>query len=114
MIYINGNALNIQPTILLEELLQIQTDQVSINGSMTRNRIGMKKRSTMEFTIMSPSDYQTLIGYFSTGSGIYYSNDTSSYTGGVLSFSGLPNFEEGEYVPGSTLYRPLKVVIREI
>jgi hypothetical protein len=113
-VYINGTILPVQPAALTEELLQIQTDQMSINGSMTRNRIGQKKQATMEFPILQPSDYQTMVNYFTTGSGVYYSNDQSNYTGNVLAMSGLPSFVEDQYVAGSSLYRPFKVVIREI
>jgi len=113
-IYINNIVLGVQPTTLTEEYLQIQTDQMSINGSMTRNRIGSKKQATMEFPIVQPSDYQTILGYFTTGSGIFYKNDQSNYIGGILTMSGLPSFSEGEYVAGASLYRPIKVVIREI
>lgn len=109
---INNNPLNVQPSLLAERYIQIQTDQMSINGAMARNRMGQKKQAEMEFTIMSPSDYQTTMNYFTTGSGVYYSNDQSSW--GTFTFSGLPMFEENAYVQGSTLYRPLKVTIREI
>ena len=113
-VYINNAILGTQPTLLAEELLQIQTDQISIAGAMTRNRIGSKKQSTMTFPIMQPSDYQALLTNFSTGSGVYYYNDQSNYTGSTLAMSGLPSFTESEYIPGSSLYRPFKVVIREI
>ena len=111
-VYINSNALPVQPTSLNEYYIQIQTDQTSINGSMTRNRIGQKRGVEMEFTIMQPSDYQTIINYFTTGSGVYYSNDQSSY--GTFTFSGLPFFAEDVYVQGGSLYRPLKVTLREV
>jgi hypothetical protein len=108
---INNNALLVQPTGLGESLIQIQTDQMSINGSLTRNRINQKKQADMNFTIMSPADYQTTVNYFTTGSGVYYSNDQSSY--GTFTFSGLPSFSESQYVPGASLFRPLTVTIRE-
>jgi len=109
---INGSELTIQPSTLNEYYVQIQTDQESINGSMTRNRIGQKKAVNMVFTIMGPSDYTTIIDQFTTGSGVYYSNDLSS--NGIWTFSGLPTFEEGNYVVGASLYRPLNVKLREI
>lgn len=109
---INNNPLNVQPSLLNEYYEQIQTDQMSILGNMARNKLSQKKHADMEFTIMSPSDYQTVINYFITGSGIYYSNDQSSY--GTFTFSGLPLFSEQPYVQGASLYRPLKVSIREI
>ncbi len=111
---INNVALNNQPILLKENLLQIQTDQMSINGSMARNKIGQKKMADMQFTILSPADYQTLIANFTTGSGVYYSNNASDYSGGLLTFSGLPTFSESEYVQGGSLYRSFQVSLREI
>lgn len=113
-IYINNSILNNQPAILKESLLQIQTDQMSINGSMSRNKIGQKKQSDMTFAILQPSDYQSLIANFTTGSGVYYYNDSSDYTGGTLAMSGLPTFQESEYVQGGSLYRAFQVTVREI
>lgn len=113
-IFINNLSLPNQPSTLFESLVQIQTDQKSINGSLTRNRLGQKKQSAMTFSIMSPSDYQTLISQFTTGSGVYYYNDQSDYAGGILSMSGLPTFQESAYVKGGSLYRQFDVTIREI
>lgn len=113
-VYINNSALPQQPTLLLEEYLQIQSEQMSLDGSMSRNKIGQKRQVTMEIPFMSPANYQGALSNFITGSGVYYSNDKSNYTGGVFAFSGLPFFEESEYVQGGTLFRALKVRIREI
>lgn len=111
-VYINNTVLAVQPTTLREFKIPIQTDQQAIQGNLSRNKIGEKKGAEMEFTIMSPSDYQTLINYFTTGSGVYYYNDSSSY--GSFAFSGLPLYQEDAYVPGSSLFRPLKVTLREM
>lgn len=111
-IFINGVVLPIQPTTLTERYIQIQTDQMSINGGMARNRIGQKAQAEMEFTIMQPSDFQTIVNYFTTGSGVTYLNDQSKY--GTLSFSGLPTYSEDVYVQGASLYSPLKVTIRQV
>lgn len=111
---INNSSLNNQPSVLKEYLIQIQTDQMSINGGMTRNRIGQKKAVEMTFPILSPADYQTVIAYFTTGSGVYYSNNASDYSGSTFAFSGLPLFNESEYVQGGSLYRQFQVSIREI
>jgi hypothetical protein len=113
-IYINGVILANQPTVLVESLIQLQTDQEAILGNMTRNRLGQKKQSDMTFAILQPSDYQTLIANFTTGSGVVYLNDQSDYSGGIMTFNGLPTFQESAYVQGSSLYRPFQVTIREI
>lgn len=112
-ISINGDSTVPQPTILTEELTQIQSENYSIAGAVQRNRIGQKKQATLEYDLLSPSQYQSLISKFTTGSGIYYSNDASNYSGGTLTFSGLPFFNEPAYVPGASLYRGFQVKIRE-
>jgi hypothetical protein len=114
MIYINNTPLNTQPSELTENLILIQTEQTSINGSMQRNKIGQKKNASMIFPIVQPGDYQTLVAAFTTGSGVYYYNDQSNYAGGIYSFNGLPFFSESEYVQGDSLYRAFQVNIREI
>lgn len=113
-IYINGSILGTQPSVLNEELLQLQTDQEAIDGTQRRNKYGQKKRATMQFSYMPPADYQALLSNFTTGSGVIYYNDASNYAGGICTFSGLPTFQEAEYVPGASLYRPFTVSIREI
>jgi len=113
-VYINNVILGTQPSNLTEEYLQLQTDQEAIDGSMNRNKYGQKKQATMDFPIVQPSDYQTLLSNFSTGSGVYYYNNASNYAGGTLAMSGLPSFSETPYVQGSSLYRAFHVVIREI
>lgn len=112
-VQINSDSTVPQPTTLKEELVQIQSENMSISGSVQRNRVGQKKQSTMTYEDLSPSQYQSLISKFTTGSGVVYYNDQSNYAGGIFTFSGLPYFEEAEYVPGASLYRPFTVRIRE-
>lgn len=112
-IYINGTKI-VQPTVLTENLGQIQTDNVSIAGNRQRNRLGQKKNSVMEFQNVAPADYQKLISLFTTGSGVGYLNDQSNYVGGTLTFSGLPSFTENRYVEGASLWRPITVTIEEV
>lgn len=112
-IQINSDATVPQPTTLLEELLQIQSENESIAGNQQRNRIGQKKQATLSYDMLSVSQYQNLISKFTTGSGVVYYNDLSNYAGGIFTFSGLPFFQESEYVPGASLYRGFQVRIRE-
>lgn len=112
-IQINGDASVPQPTILLEELVQIQSENTSIGGNLQRNKITQKKQATMTYQDLSTTQYQNLISKFTTGSGVSYYNDLSAYAGGLFTFSGLPFFTEAEYVPGASLYRPFVVRIRE-
>lgn len=120
MISINNDSSVPQPMELLEEYLQPQTDNESINKSLQRNRIvqGLadprgKRQATLNYTMMAPSDYQNLLGKFTTGSGVYYSNNLSNKPGGIFAFSGLPYFNESPYLPGASLYAPFSVRIRE-
>lgn len=111
---INGDQTIAQPTILTESILQIQTDQEAIDGSMQRNKIGQKHQADIEWDWLTPTQYQLLITYMTTGSGIVYSNNQSNYTGGTLTISGLPSFQEQAYIQGSSLYRKITATVREI
>lgn len=113
-IQINSDSTIPQPSDLLEELLQIQSENQSIAGGLQRNRLGQKKQATLQYSYLSPTQYQALISKFTTGSGIFYYNDQSNYTGGIFTFSGLPYFSESSYVQGASLYRPFQVRIREL
>lgn len=113
-ISISGDATVPQPVDLLEELLQIQSENISISGAVQRSKIAQKKQATMQYAYLSPTDYQNLIAKFTSGSGVFYSNSQSNYAGGVFAFSGLPYFTEASYVPGASLYRPFQVKIREL
>lgn len=113
MITINSDANTPQPTKVTEELVQIQTDQIAINGTMTRNRMGQKDQATCEWDWLTPSQYQLLIGYFTSGNTVTYTNTQSDYSGGTLTFSGFPVIKEGEYIQGGSLYRKISVVIRQ-
>lgn len=112
-IQINSVEVLQQPSSVLEEYIQIQTEQTSINGGMQRNKISQKKQSTLIFRDISVAAYQSLLSSFSTGSGVYYYNPLSAQPGGVFTFSGLPFFENSPYEPGASLLQPFKVRIRE-
>lgn len=104
-----------QPTILNEMPVQIQSENESIAGNIQRNRIGQKKQATLTYQDLSAPDYRTLMGFFTTGSGVIYYNDQSSETAnGIYTFSGIAYFDVGDYVPGSSLLKDsFKVRIRE-
>ena len=109
-----NNQSIVQPSMLTEKPLQIQTDTFSIAGKMQRNRIGQKKMALLEWDDISPEQYQALYNIFTTGSGFSYYNNQSKFAGGVLTFSGMADFDDSEYVPGSSLYSKIKATIREI
>lgn len=114
MISINGNSNIKQPTDVNEEPEQIQTDQMSVDGSMQRNRLGKKRRVVLKWNHLKPAEFQQLMTYFESGAAITYSNDQSNVAGGVLAFTGLPTFDQGNYYRGTTLMVPLSVTIREV
>ena len=69
MTVVINNQTVVQPSMLTEKPLQIQTDTFSIAGGMQRNRIGQKKMALLEWDDISPAQYQTLYNIFTTGSG---------------------------------------------
>lgn len=101
------------PNRLNEFEVQIQHDNEAIDGSVQRSRIGSKKLADMAWDALRPADYQTILGLITTGAAVAYSNNQSNRAGGVFSFTGLPTFEEGEYIKGGTLFRSMNLQIRE-
>lgn len=114
MISINGNSAIKQPNDINENPEQIQTDQMAVDGSMQRNRLGKKRRAVLKWNHLKPAEYQQLMTYFESGNAVTYSNDQSNVAGGVLTFTGLPTFDQGNYYRGTTLIVPLTVTIREV
>lgn len=115
-VLINSNGSTPQPANdgLKEERIQVQHDNAAIDLSMQRDRTGEKKQATLNWNNLNATDYQLLIGFFTAGTTVTYSNSASDYTGGTFSFTGLPTFTEYPYVPGISLLRPLTAVIREV
>lgn len=115
MITLNSATI-VQPdnTGVKEELMQIYHDRMRVNGSLQRNFFGVKKQVTLTWSRLVPSDYQQLMGFFTTGRVVVYVNTLSAYSGGSMSFTGLPMHSEDVYLPGSTLLRSLTVTLREV
>lgn len=113
MITIDG-ATPKQPTDVNENPVQVQTDQESINRSMQRNRMGKKEQVILTWPHLRTTEYQALIALFESGNPVVYSNNQSNRAGGVLTFTGLPTYEQGNYYRGQTLMVPLTVTIREV
>lgn len=111
---INSDSTVAQPTEIKEEQLQIQNDNAAIDGSMQRNRMNSKAQATLTWGALAPSDYQLLFGYLTSGIAVTYNNSQSNYTGGALSFTGLPTITEDAYFHGTSLIRPLVAVIRQV
>lgn len=113
MITINSITIK-QPSSLAESDIQIQTDNESIDGSLQRNRLGQKKSVSMSWQYLTPAEFQTLVGYFSSGNEVIYNNTESNRSGGSYGFTGLPNYKEGEYLRGGSKLVTLDVTIREV
>lgn len=113
MITINGTTPK-QPTDVNENPEQIQTDQIAIAGNLQRNRIGKKNKVVLTWPYLKPAEYQALIALFESGNAVIYSNDNTNRAGGVLTFTGLPTYEQGNYYRGASYLVPLSVTIREV
>ena len=109
-----------QPTTVRDYRINIQTENTALDGGMQRNRIvsaanprGYKYAVDLKWEDLGVSDFQTLLGLVSSGSGVVYSNPSTKY--GALTYSGLPFVTEGDpYIPGDSLLTTLLVTIRQI
>ena len=115
-----NNILVKQPTTLRDYRINIQTENYALDGGLQRNRVisaanpvGYKYAVDMEWDDLNVSDFQTLLGIVSSGSGIVYSNPATKY--GSLTYSGLPFVTEpNSYIAGDSLLSTLQVTIRQI
>ena len=117
-ITINGGSI-LQPSKLREYKEFQETDMQAADGALQRNRVktsanpnGYKFVAELEWADVPTGDFATLNTFFTTGSGVYYNNPASKY--GVLTFSGMPYPEEGEYKPGESLLTTYKVKLRQV
>lgn len=118
-ITINASTIK-QPTSARDYRLNIQTDNSALDGGQQRNRIistsnpvGYKYAADLVWENLGVVDFNTLLGLFSSGSGVVYSNPSSKY--GILTYSGLPTVDEPDpYLPGDSLLDTFKVTIRQI
>lgn len=118
-ITINGTSIK-QPTQARDYRLNIQSDNYALDGSMQRNRIisaanpvGYKYAVDLYWENLGVTDFATLLGLFSSGSGVVYSNPSSKY--GTLTYSGLPMVDEPDpYLPGESLLTTFKATIRQV
>lgn len=112
-ITINGGAIK-QPTELREWYEDVAGRNVSISGNQQEDYQGKKKRVTMKWDYLSPTDLQALITLFQAGASVTYSNNNSAKATGTFAFTGLAKFEEGEYERGgSNLTKGSEVTIEE-
>jgi hypothetical protein len=118
-ITINAGTIK-QPTTARDYRINIQNDNQAIDGGMQRNRVisaanpvGYKYAVDLVWEDLGISDFQTLLGFFSSGSGVVYSNPNTKY--GVLTYSGLPTVQEPDpYIPGDSLLTKFMVTIRQV
>lgn len=109
-----------QPTTARDYRVNIQTENTALDGGMQRNRIislanpvGYKYAVDLQWDDLGVSDFQTILGLVSSGSGVLYSNPSSKY--GSLTYSGLPFVNEpNPYIPGDSLLTTLQLTIRQI
>ena len=108
-----------QPSRVREYREYQRTDKTAIDGRMQRNviatsnnREGFKYVAELEWEYITPGDFAVIDNYIRTGSGILYGNSLSKF--GILTFSGLPFPDEGEYYPGADAISGFTVRIRQI
>src|ERR1700722_9790104 len=114
-----NNILIPQPTLLRDYRINIQTENTALDGGTQRNRVvsggnpvGYKYAVDLEWDNQGTSDFTTLLGIFSSGSGLVYSNPATKY--GPLTYSGLPYVTEPDpYQAGDSLLTTLQVTIRQ-
>ena len=115
-----GNVTPKQPTRVREYRINIQTENQALDGAIQRNRftstsnpVGYKYAADLTWEDLGITDFNTILGIVSSGSGIVYSNPSSKY--GSLTFSGLPFVQEPDaYLAGDSLLTTLKVTVRQI
>lgn len=113
MITINGQDIR-QPATLNEYEVPIQSTAEAIDGSRQRDKRGDKVEVEMSWTWLRPAEYRELMDLFRSGDPVTYENPDSTIRVGTLSFSGLPEYTEDDYLPGSSRVKPLSVTIREV
>lgn len=113
MITINGVQPPQQPTGLNENPETIKTDTHSINGSRQRNQSDSKKRAILSYDFATPATLQFFQALFDAAAAVNYFNDLSNKSGGTHTFTGIIDYDEGDYIRGGTLGVPLTITLRE-
>ena len=113
MITLNGNQPPQQPTGLNENPETIKTDTHSINGSRQRNQSDSKKRAVLAYDFALPATVQFYQALFDAAGPVAYFNDQSNKAGGTHTFTGIIDYDEGDYERGGSLGVSLTVTLRE-
>ena len=113
MITFNGLTPPQQPTGLNENPEAIKTDTHSIDGSRQRNQADSKKRAVCTYTFATPATVQFFQALYDAASPVVYLNDQSNKYGGTHTFTGIIDYDEGDYERGGTLGVSLTISLRE-
>ncbi len=113
MITLGGNEIPQQPSVLNENPESIKTDTHAIDGTRQRMQEVSKKRSTFIITAATPTTYQFIKALYDAAAPVAYVNDDSRVSGGTLSFTGIIDFDDGDYIRGGSNLADLTVTIRE-
>lgn len=113
MITIEGNSIK-DPTSYNDNYDQFFADSISLGLKRQRNRRGKLKFAEMGWDLLTPDEINALLALFIDGDQVDFVNTASSF--GTFSFTGRPDLpiEIGDYEPGGTYLRPLRIVLREV
>lgn len=113
MITINGTPSPQQPSKLNENPEQIKTDTHAIDGSVERYQLPSKQRAAFTIPMALPETFQFYRALYDAAAPVTYLNDKSNVPGGTLTFTGILDYNEDDYIRGGSLMVPLTVTIRE-
>jgi hypothetical protein len=113
MITLNGTQIPQQPSKLNENPEQVKTDTHAIDGSVERYQMPSKQHAVFTIPMALPATYQFIKALYDAASPVTYLNDKSNVPGGTLTFTGILDYNEDDYIRGGSLMVPLTVTIRE-
>lgn len=119
-ILINSVALSPQPSVVKEYKERNDQETIAMDQTMQRNTMtspsnptGRKFNAELTFNQLTLGQFATIDAFFTTGSGVLYTNPNSKY--GNLTYSGLPFIDDqADYQPGESGLSDYKVRIRQI
>lgn len=114
MISLNADDSIAQPTAVREWYEEGKTRKQAIDLTLRETVAGQKKRATLKWDYLTPTEYQQLLTHLLGGGALDYYNDQSAVPGDVLEFTALHDFTEGQYVRGASLMKPLEITFYEV
>lgn len=113
MITFDGIAPPQQPNGLNENPSKVKTDTFAIDGTPSRMQLPSRGLAALTFSMVKPETFQFFKALYDAAQVVTYRNDESNVAGGVLEFTGILDFNEGDFVRGGSLMVPLEVTIMQ-